>query len=209
MIRLKELRIEKKLNMREASAFLNIPYTTYVNYEKGHREPNADMLTHIANMFGISVDYLIGRAPERKNNDFNIYTIPNIMPMPQMKKIPLLGTIACGEPILAEENIHEYVNMPEDMNGTFALKCQGDSMINAHIYNDDIVFIHQQPTVENGEVAAVLIDNEATLKRFYKYGDTVILKPENRDFEEIILEKEKINTVKILGKAIYFMSKVK
>lgn len=132
----------------------------------------------------------------------------NIIPLPKTKMVPLVGTIACGTPILAEENIESMVPMPEHIHADFALRCKGDSMINARILDNDIVYIRKQETVENGEIAAVLIDNEATLKRFYRYGDTVVLRAENPTFKEIEYRNEDLNDLKILGKAVYFLSKV-
>lgn len=133
----------------------------------------------------------------------------NIIPMPEMRKIPLLGVIACGEPILAEENIEDYVSIPKDMAGDFALTCKGDSMINARIFNGDIVYIRQQDTVENGEIAAVLIDNEATLKRVRLFDDHISLEPENPMYKPLVFWNEEMNTVRILGKAVAFTSAVR
>lgn len=133
----------------------------------------------------------------------------NIIPLPKTKKIPLLGTIACGEPILATENIDKYIEMPESVGGTFALTCKGDSMINARIFDGDIVYIREQPDVENGEIAAVLIDEEATLKRVYKYPSKVVLRPENPMYDDITYAKEEMNQIRILGKAVTFMSAVR
>lgn len=138
---------------------------------------------------------------------FDIYP-DNIIPLPKMKKVPLLGTIACGEPILAEENIEDYINMPEKTKGTFALRCKGDSMINARIFDGDIVFIREQPDVESGEIAAVLIDNEATLKRVYKYENRIELRPENPTHKVYNYEGEEINKIRIIGKAVGFYSSV-
>lgn len=133
----------------------------------------------------------------------------NIIPLPKTKKIPLLGTIACGEPILATENIDKYIEMPESVGGTFALKCKGDSMINAHIFDGDVVYIREQPDVENGEIAAVLIGDEATLKRVYKYPSKVVLRPENPLYNDITYTEEEMNDVRILGKAVAHLSAVR
>ncbi len=133
----------------------------------------------------------------------------NIIPLPKTKKIPLLGTIACGEPILATENIDKYIEMPESVGGTFALTCKGDSMINARIFDGDIVYIREQPDVEDGEIAAVLIGEEATLKRVYKYPSKVVLRPENPLYDDMICSKEEMNEVRILGKAVAFLSAVR
>ncbi len=140
--------------------------------------------------------------------DITLKGIKNIIPIPKMKKVPLLGTIACGEPILAVENIENYVNMPESINGTFALRCKGDSMINARIFDGDLVFIREQPDVENGEIAAVLIGDEATLKKVYKYNNRIELRPENPTMAPLEFEGEEISKIKILGKAVYFLSPV-
>lgn len=137
------------------------------------------------------------------------YVPDNIIPIPKTKKVPRLGTIACGEPILAEENVDGFDYVPEDINCDFSLICKGDSMINARILDGDIVYIRQQPTVENGEIAAVLVDNEATLKRVYINGDTIILQPENTAYQPMVYAGEKLNDIRILGKAVYFFSKVR
>lgn len=209
MNRLKELRKETNKSMAEVARDLNIPYTTYVNYEKETREPNSETLIALADYFHCTIDYLIGRSDERVNTDqIDISNVKNIEPLPKIKKVPLLGTIACGEPILAEENIEDYINMPERIKGTFALRCKGDSMINARIFDGDIVYIKEQPDVENGEIAAVLINNEATLKRVYKYENRIELRPENPTFKVMNFENEELENIRILGKAVGFFSKV-
>lgn len=113
------------------------------------------------------------------------YYIPNISPMPEMRKIPLIGTISCGAPILATQNIEEYVSIPKNISADFVLTCKGDSMINARIFDGDVVYIRQQPTVDSGEIAAVLIDNEATLKRVQIFDDHIVLQPENPMYKPI------------------------
>ena len=135
--------------------------------------------------------------------------IPNIMPVPEMRRIPLIGAIACGKPILAEEHIEEYVEIPKHVTADFALSCKGDSMINARIFDGDVVYIRQQATVENGEIAAVLIDGEATLKRVKFYEDRIALEPENPTYRPIVLWGEEMNTARILGKAVAFTSAVR
>ena len=204
MNRIKELRTEKQISMKDAARGLGIPYTTYVGYEKGEREPNSEMLIKLASYFSVSVDYLICRSDQRHEK------LPdNILPFPEMKKVPLLGDIACGSPILAIENILEYVNMPAEASGSFALRCKGDSMINARIFDGDLVFVRQQPDVENGEIAAVQIGNEATLKKVYKYPDKLVLSPCNPLYEDIVYRGEELAEIRILGKAVAFTSFVR
>lgn len=139
----------------------------------------------------------------------SIQYVKNIIPIPQMKEVPLLGKIACGEPILAEENFDGKVRIPMDVDADFALTCSGDSMIGARILDGDIVFIRQQPDVDDGEIAAVLIDNEATLKRVHKQAGCLILRPENPAYAPIVITGEELNNVRILGKAVSFMSTVR
>ena len=139
----------------------------------------------------------------------SVSKIENLIPLPKTKKVPLVGTIACGTPITAVENIEDYIDMSEDVRADFALRCKGDSMINARIFDGDIVYIRQQPDVENGEIAAVLIDDEATLKRVFKHKDSLELRAENPTFPPLYYEGSELETIRILGKAVAFLSEVR
>ena len=204
MNRLKEIREARGLNMREAARLLKMPYTTYVNYEKGAREPNSETLIQLANFYETTIDYMLCKTDV---NDYEEQS--NILPFPDMKSVPLIGTIACGEPILAAENIECEVDMPEHVKADFALRCKGDSMINARIYDGDIVYIRQQPTVDDGQIAAVLVDDEATLKRVHLYPDHVVLEPENPQYRPLSFWESDMEHVHILGKAVAFTSNVR
>lgn len=162
-----------------------------------------DAVEKIAAATGYSTSYLMGWESETDN-------LPsNMTPIDEMNKIPLVGRIACGTPILAEENIEDYVDLPSHIHADFALECKGDSMINAGIYDGDIVYIKKQPFVENGQIAAVLLDGEeATLKRFYKNNDTVTLLPENTAYSPMTFVGEEINSLKIEGLAVAFTHKL-
>lgn len=118
------------------------------------------------------------------------------------EEVPVIGTIACGTPILAEQNIEGTAHMAGNIRADFALNIKGDSMDNAEIHNGDIVFIRQQEEVEDGEIAAVLIDEEATLKRFYRHGRAIELRPENPKYRSMIFTEDNCNSFKILGKAV-------
>ena len=131
----------------------------------------------------------------------------NIFPI-QTKKVPLLGTIAAGVPIYADENFDGYRECTEDVDADFCLKIQGDSMIGARINDGDIVFIRKQPDVDNGEIAAVLIEDEATLKRVYKEKDSLILQAENPRYAPIVYTAESYVECRILGKAVAFQSDI-
>ena len=189
--------------MKELGQIFGVAESTISLYETGKREPDQAMLLKMAEYFNVSVDYLLGRDGSQ------IFAIPGIEPLPDFKSVPLIGTIACGTPTLAEENIEEYVKMSESIKADFALRCKGESMINARIFDGDIVFIRQQPDVENGEIAAVLIENEATLKRVYKYPTRIELRAENPMFPALNFEDEELRNIRIIGKAVAFISTVR
>ena len=161
---------------------------------------SAGTMGKIADYFDVSVDRIL--TGEDK-------TPANIIPVPEMKKVPLLGTIACGEPILADENIDGFLSMPEGVAADFCLRCKGDSMINARIFDGDIVYIRSQPNVNDGEIAAVLIGDEATLKRVHLFQDHIVLEPENPQYRPIVYWAEEMENVRIIGKAVAFTSAVR
>lgn len=123
-------------------------------------------------------------------------------PMPKMKKIPLVGSIACGTPILAQQNIEKIVDVPENIRCDFSLTCHGDSMEGAGIHDRDVVYIRIQPEVENGEIAAVRIGEEATLKRVYYQNGTLTLMPANAACAPMVYTGPELNDVQIEGKAV-------
>ncbi len=126
---------------------------------------------------------------------------PGFDPMPDMDQVPLIGRIACGQPITAEENVEELVSIPSAWHAQFTLRCEGDSM-EPRIKDGDLVAIRSQPIVENGEIAAVRIGCEATLKHVYLYEDKLILQPENPNYEPIVKIGEEMNEVHIEGRAV-------
>lgn len=211
--RFKQLRKERGLTQQGLATELGFTKSSVNMYERGEREPGLESLETIADFFNVDMDYLLGASntPNRflavADESGNPTTAPdNILPMPATYTVPLLGTIACGEPILAAENIEDNVEVPEHIHADFALRCKGDSMINARIHDGDIVYIRQQPAVNNGEIAAVLIGDEATLKRVYVYEDHVVLQPENPAYEPLVYFKDAMQAVRILGKAVGFTS---
>lgn len=183
-------------------------------YASGSRKPKRPTIKAIAEALNVNEAWLMGYdVPMERQDTSQILIASNIIPIPKTKKVPLLGTIACGEPILATENIEAYVDMDSDIHADFALRCQGDSMINARIMDGDIVFIRKQDKVENGEIAAVLMDDcsesQATLKRVYISDDKIRLCAENPNYQDMIFFEEDMNKVRIIGKAIAFLSAVK
>lgn len=176
-------------------------------YERGEREPGFDALETIADYFNVDMDFLLGKS-DIPNRSSWVLSLENTLPLPNMRKVPLLGTIACGTPILAAENLDGYVNMPENIHADFCLKCKGDSMTGARIMDGDLVFIRQQPDVDNGAIAAVIVEDEATLKRIYKSTDKIILQPENPRYEPFVFVGEELSQIRIIGKAVAFLSGV-
>lgn len=193
MNRISELRTQMGITMKEAAARLGMPYTTYVNYEKGTREPNSETLIQLARFFGTTIDNLLGKT--------DALIPPGFQPMPEMSAVPLVGSIACGTPILAEQNIEARIGVPALWQANFALTCHGNSMA-AMIQDGDIVCIRKQPEVENGEIAAVRIGEEATLKRFYRQGDTVMLQAENPAFSPLVYTRDQLNEITIEGRVV-------
>jgi repressor LexA len=178
-------------------------------YERGEREPGLEMMEAIADFFNVDLDYLYGKSDTPNRSKAGTSLPSNIIPMPEMRQIPLIGTIACGTPITAEQNVEDLVDIPKHIHADFALRCKGDSMINARIFDGDIVYIRQQPTVENGEIAAVLIEDEATLKRFRRLEDRIILEPANPLFDSLVYRGSEMEQVHILGRAVAFTSNVR
>ena len=183
------------------------------HYLKGDWEGKQDAVYELARALNVSEAWLMGYdvPAERSAPKVSVQldkkpTIPpGFMPLPKMRKVPLIGAIACGDPITAIQNREGDVNAPVDMRCDFALKCQGESMIGAGIHDGDVVYIRIQPEVENGEIAALRIGEEATLKRVYLHNDYIELRPENPAFESIIRRREEMNDVQIEGKAVGWM----
>ena len=133
----------------------------------------------------------------------------NILPLPKTKKVPLIGTIACGEPIYADEYIEEYLPLPENVKADFCLRCKGDSMIGARIHDGDIVYIQSRDVVDNGQIAAVLIEDEATLKRVYLSKGKITLAAANDAYEPLVYIGPETERVRIIGRAVAFLSRVR
>ncbi len=204
--RLLQLIEDNDISYGELSKKTNIPKSALQRYATGETEKiPITRIEVIAKALNTTAQFIMGwDENESYNND--IFSIPGINPIPKTYKRPRLGTIACGEPILAEENIEAYDDIPDNIKCDFTLICKGDSMVNARINDGDIVYIKQQSQVDNGEIAAVLIDNEATLKRVYIYEDKVVLQPENTKYPPFVYTKEDMNNIRILGKAVGFTS---
>ena len=156
------------------------------------------------------MDYLINYDDDGLETKKTLSDLDNIKRI-KIKKFPMLGEIACGKPMFCNEEYETFIEANSDINADFCLIAKGDSMTNARIFDGDVVFIKEQSIVENGEIAAVIIDNEATLKRVYYYPNKnkLILQAENPNYEPFVYINEELNQIQILGKAVAFMSLVK
>lgn len=171
--------------------------------------PTMIQIKKLSDCMGMSVSELFSQIDDMPVSLTAASAADNVLPFPSMNKLPLLGSIACGSPILAQENFEGEVDLPEHIHADFALRCKGDSMINARIFDGDIVYIRHQDMVDNGEIAAVLIDDEATLKRVQLYEDHISLEPENPQYRPLVFWGDEMNSIRILGKAVAFTSTVR
>lgn len=195
---IKKLRTENGYSQEELGRKLGVQRAAVQKWECGTvKNLKRDTIKKLSEIFNVPPSSFI---------DDEFLSYDNIITMPKKNYIPLVGTIACGSPILATENLDGEVSAPEDIDADFALRCKGDSMIDARITDGDIVYIRQQPTVENGEIAAVLIDEEATLKRVYISDNTITLVACNSKYQPFVYTGEQLNEIRILGKAVGFTS---
>lgn len=204
--RIKSLRKERGLSQDQLAAMLGVSRSAVGMYETGKREPDFEICEAIADIFNVDMDYLIGRSSIERKTSFSCGIPSGFEPVPQMQKVPLIGNIACGQPITAEENLEGYVDAPALKQIDFALTCHGDSMIDAGIHNGDVVYIRKQPEVENGQIAAVRIGSEATLKRVYYYPEEgkIILQAANAAYPPMSYSGEELNEISIEGLLIGF-----
>ena len=188
---IKELRLKRGITQSELAKLCSVHQTAVSQWEKGRTLPDKQTLLKLSDIFGVSVDFLIGKGE------------------PSVKKnlVPVLGYVRAGSPIEAHEEILEYVEIPDGMAATgeyFGLKVKGDSMT-PKICPDDTVIIRRQDYIESGEVGVVLIGNmDATVKKVIKKGTSLTLVPFNSSYEPMIFTPEEIVTlpVRIIGKVV-------
>lgn len=204
--KLLKLLFERNMSKADLLRLSNLKKSTFYNIfdeKTDENNLNLDTVKQIAKALNVSIDYLI-------DEEDTSYLPKNIIPVKKIK-VPVLGSVACGKPIFAEEHLECYVDSINDTHSDFALWAKGDSMINARINDGDLVFVKQQEQVENGEIAVVLIDDEATLKRVF-YDEkkaTLTLVAENPRYAPFVYQGEELQNIKILGKAVAFQSNIK
>ena len=203
--KLKLLRRERGMTLLELAEAIGTSKQTIHRYENGIiTNIPPEKIEAIANALGTTPSELMGWSDESVELDR-----AGVLPI-TVKRLPILGAIACGEPIYADEEHESFAAADSSLDANFCLRARGDSMTGARIYDGDIVFIRSQDSVDNGEIAAVIINDEATLKRVYYYPEEekLILTPENPRYAPLVYIKEELNSIKILGKAVAFQSTI-
>ena len=185
---IKRLRLCAGYSQEQLARKLKISQGAISQWEKGKTIPDTHTLLQMAQIFGVSLDEFTDDSPQRD--------LDGVVSMRRMS-VPIVGEIACGVPITAQENIDGYADLPEGVRADFALRCKGDSM-NPTFFDGDLVLIRQQPDVEDGQIAAVGINGEATLKHVYKRGNSLLLTADNPKFPPIVGNGE----IVIYGRAI-------
>lgn len=210
--RIREARLKKGYTQSELAELLGYKSRSSINkIEVEGRDIPRSSIVKFAQVLDVTPSYLMGWDDDQSKQPDDLEVLmsryDNIRPI-QLKRFPLLGEIACGEPIFADEDKESFVMADMDIQADFCLTAKGESMINARINDGDVVFIKEMPMVENGDIAAVIIDNEATLKRVYYYPDKnkLMLVAENPVFEPLVYIDEELDEIRILGKAVCFMS---
>lgn len=180
-------------------------------YVSGKVEPSQYKLMILGMALNVSEAWLMGFDVPMERQINNISSPLKDLSSLSVHKVPLIDEIACGAPIIANEEFETFISIDLETKADYCLKCKGDSMINARIYDGDIVFIKKQDVVDNGEIAAVIISDEVTLKRVYYYPEenTLRLQPENPTYRPLVYTGADLKQVRILGKAVAFQSTIR
>lgn len=191
---------KKDINAKQLAKILDFPYTTVLSWINATNYPRIDKIEQMADFFGIKKSDLI---EDKIDNIINRHPDPH--PIRKIRSVPILGTIACGTPIWAEENFEGYIGIdPMHMDGEFALICKGDSMVDANIHDGDIVLMKKTSDVEDGRIAAVFIEDATTLKKVYKRDNSLVLQPCNKNYGPIVYSAKEAedNGIQIIGECV-------
>lgn len=193
---------QNNLNNRELADILNVSESTVGKWLLEKTVPRMGVIEQLARYFNIDKSDLI----EKKI--INLEDFEDIKIIKKFKDVPILGEIACGEAIFCNANYEDMFRMDVDLDDPdFCLKARGDSMIDVGINDGDLVFFKSTPVVENGKIAAVILDDTITLKRFFKNNNEIILRPENKFFSPIIIREEDCIRIEVIGEMIGLYSK--
>lgn len=203
-MRIKERRLAMDYTQEELANKLGLQKSAIAKYENGRVENiKRSVIQKMATILECTPSYLMGW------DDNSVPAYPNTRPI-STRRFPVLGSVACGEPVFMAEEKEVYVDSTVAVHADFVLIAKGDSMTGARINDGDIVFIRKQEEVENGEIAVVAIDDEATLKRFYRYNnDLIVLRAENPAYKDMEFRPDDHKEIRVLGKAVAFQSDVR
>ncbi len=198
--KIRRKRKEAGLSQEELAAKTGYTSRSSINkIELGKVDLPQSKIKIIAQALNTTPAYLMGWDDELPHPSFRLV---------EKKRFAMIGTIACGEPIYADEDHEAYIDASAHINADFCLTAKGDSMMNAGIKEGDVVFIKKQSIVDNGQIAAVIIEDEATLKRVYYFPEQnkIVLSPENPKYPPMVFENEELDKIRIIGKAVCYMS---
>ena len=202
--KIKALRKEKGLSLEQLAEIIGTSRQTVHRYETGAiSNIPSEKVEAMARALGTTPSSLMGWEDDVIFPTFN-NTITTDIATAKSKKLPILGNVACGEPIFASEEHGYYARANSDIRADFCLKAKGDSMINARIFDGDLLFVRKQESVDDGEIAVILIDDEATVKRVYfnREDGILTLMPENPTYKPMRYMGRELNRVRILGKVV-------
>ena len=209
--KLREIRLARNVSQKQLADVLYISQQAIAKWESNRSSPNPEMINKLADYFGVSVDYLLGREEIKKSpeGDTLFSQHPEIF-RPKMRKVPLLGKVACGQPIYSPSFDDGFALINDDIPADFALVAKGDSMTGVGIHDGDVVFFREQDMVDNGQIAAVFVDDEVTLKRvvYYREKNKLILYSENPAFEPLVYIGSELDEIIIIGRAIAQLRKL-
>lgn len=211
--RIKMARKAKGLTQKQLGEIIGAAHTSISNWENDQNYPDMDTITRLLETLDISANHLLGNDLEisasADKDAVSIFSYPDILPIGK-QRLPVLGSVSCGEPQYAEEELEFYIQNTTHINADFILRARGDSMIGARIYDGDLVFVRKQPDVDDGQIAVVLIDDETLLKRVYKLRDgRRELRAENPKYRPIMVGgRDETRTIQILGRAVALQTDV-
>ena len=204
--RIKYKRNQLGKTLEEVGQKVGVTKATIQRYENGNiQNIPSDKIELLASALNTTPAYLMGWEDDKdkEKDKIDLSNIPGVIPVKKIIKIPILGHIQCGKPVMSVENYEGYFPAdPEIINSDFCLYADGDSMIDAGIHEGDLVFFKQTPQVENGTIAAVFVNDTTTLKRFYKKENQIILQPENKSYSPIIINLDESTNIRILGEMV-------
>lgn len=202
--RIAERRSQLGLTMDDVAQKIGVAKSTIQRYEKGQiQKIKLPVIESIAAALSVNPDWIIGNTDDPQQKQ--VYNSP-ILPLPRMKRWKVIGGAACGAPIYKEIE-DETVLAPADIDADRVFRCIGDSMIGAHIFDGDLVFVKTGEYVEDGRIAVVRIGEEYSLKRIFRGENYLELRSENPKYPPIIIRGEQENA-EIIGKAVQFLSRV-